>query len=259
MCSSMKTCKRRCRSFTLLLKEKFMSAACLLFTRKSSGALLHKVRDTLFEILCTETRHHLAHRNVESFRERLRQGPVYLALDYAQRARAHRGSQFLGRLLGFFEKGFLRKNSIHEPHAKCFGGIDGPGGKQQVERVCNSNDPRQHPGHSILGNQPAPRECGAEAACVRSQPQIAIESDNQTKANRRSVDGGNHRLPDGGEIRVFLLKILGRAFTAVSAVAQNLLAAPVIQIPVIHAAYRHRAQQRHVSACAKAPPSACQY
>ena len=68
----MKTCKHRCRSFTLLLNEKFMSAGCLLFTRESSGALLNKVRDTLFKILCAETRHHLAHGNVESFRERLR-------------------------------------------------------------------------------------------------------------------------------------------------------------------------------------------
>src|ERR1700675_3625984 len=117
MCSSMKTCKHRCRSLTLLLNEKFMSAACLLFTRESSGALLHKVRDTLFEIRCAETPHHLAHGNVESFRERLRHGLVYLALDYAQRARAPRGSQFLGRLLGFFEKGFLGKNSIHHPNA----------------------------------------------------------------------------------------------------------------------------------------------
>src|SRR6202051_2278590 len=166
MCSSMKTCKRRCRSVPLLLNDKFMSAACLLFARESSGALLHKVRDTLFEILCAETRHHLAHGNVESFCERLRHGLVYLALDYAQRARAHRGSQFLGRLLDFFEKGFLGKNSIHQPHAQCFGGINGPGGKQQVERVCNSNDSRQHPGHSILGNQPAPREWGGEAAWV---------------------------------------------------------------------------------------------
>src|ERR1700747_2675888 len=83
MCSFMKTCKRRCRSFTLLLNEKSMSAACLLFTRESSGALLHKVRDTLFKILCAETRHHLAHGNVESFRERLRHCLVYLALDYA--------------------------------------------------------------------------------------------------------------------------------------------------------------------------------
>src|ERR1700752_5392399 len=107
MCSSMKTCKRPCRSFTLLLNEKFMSAACLLFTCKSSGALFHKVRDTLFEILCTETRHHLAHGNVESFLERSRHGLVYLALDYAQRARAHHGSQFVGRLLDFFEEGFL--------------------------------------------------------------------------------------------------------------------------------------------------------
>src|SRR6202521_6397518 len=102
MCSSMKTCKRRCRSFTLLLNEKFMSAACLLFTGESSGALLHKVRDTLFEILCAETRHHLADGNVESFRERLRHGIVYLVLDYAQRTPAHQGSQFLSRLLGFF-------------------------------------------------------------------------------------------------------------------------------------------------------------
>src|ERR1700722_3582109 len=116
MCSSMKTCKRRCRSFTLLLNEKPMSAACLLSTCESSGALLHKVRDTLFEILGAETRHHLAHGNVEGFRERLRHGLVYLALDYAQGARAHRGRQFLGRLLDFFEKGFLRKNSIHEPY-----------------------------------------------------------------------------------------------------------------------------------------------
>jgi hypothetical protein len=38
-----------------------MSAACLLFTRESSGALLNKVRDTLFEILGEKTRHHLAH------------------------------------------------------------------------------------------------------------------------------------------------------------------------------------------------------
>src|SRR6202162_5260170 len=151
MCSSMKTCKRRCRSFTLPLNEKFMSAACLLFTRESRGALLHKVRDTLSEILCAETRHHRAHGNVESFRERLRHGLVSLALDYAQRARAHDGSQFLGILLGFFEKGFLGKNSIHQPHAQSFGGIDGPGRKKQVERVCNSNDPRQHPGHSIFG------------------------------------------------------------------------------------------------------------
>src|SRR6202795_1731869 len=136
----MKTCMRPCRSFTLLLNEKSMSAACLLFTRESSGALLHKVRDTLFEILCAETRHHLAHGNVESFRERLRHGLVYLALDYAQRARAHRGSLFLGRLLGFFEKGFVGKYSIHHPHAQCFGGIDGPGRKKQAELVCNSND-----------------------------------------------------------------------------------------------------------------------
>jgi hypothetical protein len=92
-----------------------------------------------------------------------------------------------------------------------------------------------------------------------ARPQIAIESDNQTKANHWPVDGGKHRLPDRREIRVFLLKIRGRAFTAVGAVAQNLLAAPVIQIPVIQAAFRHRAQQRHVSACAKATPSACQY
>src|ERR1700733_333101 len=166
MCSSMKTCKRRFRSFTLLLNEKSMSAACLLFTRESSGTLLHKVRDTLFEILRAETRDHLAHGNVESFRERLRHGLVYLALDYAQRARAHHGSQLLGSLLGFFEKGFMGKNSIHQPHAQCFGCIDRPGRKEQVARVCNSNDPRQHPGHSILGNQPAPRECGAEAARV---------------------------------------------------------------------------------------------
>src|SRR5205807_10263910 len=110
MCSSMKTCKRRCRSFTLLLKEKFMSAACLLFTRKSSGALLHKVRDTLFEILCTETRHHLAPRNVESFCERLLQDPVYLSPDYAQRALAPARRQFLGRLLDWFENGFWRRN-----------------------------------------------------------------------------------------------------------------------------------------------------
>src|SRR6202051_5293088 len=137
MCSSMKTCKRRCRSFTVLLNEKFISAACLLFTRESSGALLHKVRDTLFEILSAETRHHLAHGNVESFRERLRHGLVYLALDYAQRARAHDGSQFLGILLGFFEKGFVGKNSIHQPHAKCFGGIAGPGAKTKGESVCN--------------------------------------------------------------------------------------------------------------------------
>src|ERR1700733_1946514 len=133
MCSSMKTCKRRCRSATLLLNEKFMCAACLLFTRESSGALLHKVRDTLFEILCAETRHHLAHRSIESFRERLRHGFVYLALDYAQRARTHGGSQLLGRLLGFFEKGLVGKNSIHQPHAQRFGAIDGPGRKQQIE------------------------------------------------------------------------------------------------------------------------------
>src|SRR5580704_16367772 len=114
MCSSMKTCKRRCRSFTLLLNEKSMSAACLLFTRESSGTLLHKVRDPLFEVLCAETCHHFAHGNVESFRERLRHGFVYLALDYAQRARAHRGSQLVGSLLGFFEKGFMGKNSIHQ-------------------------------------------------------------------------------------------------------------------------------------------------
>src|SRR5579863_423703 len=207
MCSSMKTCKRRCRSFTLLVNEKSMSAACLLFTRESSGTLLHKVRDTLFEILCAETRHHLAYGNVESFGERLRHGLVYLALDDAQRARAHGGSQFVGRLMDFFEKGFVGKNSIHQPYAQGFGGIDGPGRKQQVERVCNSNDPRQHPGHAILGNQPAPRECGAEAACVRGQPQIAIESNHQTKANHWTVDGGNHRLPDCREIRVSLLKI----------------------------------------------------
>src|SRR4029077_1692157 len=106
MCSSMKTCNRRCRSITLLLKEKFMSAGCLLFTCESSGALLHKVRDTLFEILCAETRHHLAHGNVESFCEPLRHGLVYLALDYVHRACALRGSQSMGRLLGFFEKGF---------------------------------------------------------------------------------------------------------------------------------------------------------
>src|ERR1700739_686698 len=105
MCSSMKTCKRRCKSSTLLLNEKSMSAACLLFTRECSGALLHKVRDTLFEILCAKTCHHLAHGNVKSFPERLRHGLVYLALDYAQRAWAHRGSQFLGRLLDFFKKG----------------------------------------------------------------------------------------------------------------------------------------------------------
>src|ERR1700739_157470 len=109
MCSSMKTCKRRCKSSTLLLNEKSMSAACLLFTRESSRALLHKVRDTLFEILGAETRHHLAHGNVERFREWLRHGLVYLALDDAQRARAHRGSQFLSRLLDFFEKTFLGK------------------------------------------------------------------------------------------------------------------------------------------------------
>src|ERR1700726_396570 len=162
MCSSMKTCKRRCRSFTLPVNEKSMSAACLLFTRESSGALLHKVRYTLFEILCAETRDHLAHGNVESLRERLRHGLVYLALDYAQRARAHGGSQFLGILLGLFEKGFLGKNSIHQPHAQCFGGIDGPGRKQQVERVCNSNDPRQHPGQSILGDEPSSGKRRAE-------------------------------------------------------------------------------------------------
>src|SRR4029077_16831320 len=120
MCSSMKTCNRRCRSITLLLKEKFMSAGCLLFTCESSGALLHKVRDTLYEILCAETRHHLAHGNVESFCEPLRHGLVYLALDYAQRAWAHLGSQFLGRLLGFLKEGFLGKNSIHQPNAQCF-------------------------------------------------------------------------------------------------------------------------------------------
>src|SRR5580698_2452120 len=107
MCSSMKTCKRRCRSFTLLLNEKSMSAACLLFTRESSGALLHKVRDTLFEILCAETRDHLAHGNVECFRERLRHGLVYLALDYAQRPRAYCRSEFLGRHLDFIAKSFL--------------------------------------------------------------------------------------------------------------------------------------------------------
>src|SRR5579863_5949262 len=100
----MKTCKRRCRSFTLSLNEKSMSSACLLFTRERSGALLHKVRHTLFEILCAETRHHLVHGNVESFRERLRHGLVYLALDDAQRARAYCRSEFLGRLLDFFEK-----------------------------------------------------------------------------------------------------------------------------------------------------------
>jgi hypothetical protein len=65
--------------------------------------------------------------------------------------------------------------------------------------------------------------------------------------------------PDRREIRIFLLKIRGRVFTAVGVVAQNLLADPVIQIPVIQAAFRHRAQQRHISACAKAPPSASQY
>src|ERR1700746_4126168 len=181
MCSSMKTCKRRCRSFTFLLNEKSMSDASLLFTRESRGALLHKVRDTLFEILCAETRDHLALGNVESFRERLRHGLVYLALDYPQRARAHRGSEFLSILLGFFEKGFLGKNSIHQTHAQCFGGIDGPGRKQQVERVCNSNDPRQHPGHAILGNQPAPRECGAEAAFVRGQPTDPKRERNKTQ------------------------------------------------------------------------------
>src|ERR1700722_15452961 len=127
MCSSMKTCKRRCSSVTLLLNEKFISAACLLFTRERSGALLQKVRDTLFEILCAKTRHHLANGNVESFPERLRHRLVHLALDYAQRARAHVGSQFLGILLDFFEKGLLGKNSIYQPHAHCFGGINGPG------------------------------------------------------------------------------------------------------------------------------------
>src|ERR1700720_2943485 len=106
MCSSMKTCKRRCRSFTLLLNEKFMSAACLLFTRESSGTLLHKVRDTLFEILRAETRHHLAHGNVESFRQRLRHGLVYLALDYAQRARAHRWNPVPGQTPGLFRERF---------------------------------------------------------------------------------------------------------------------------------------------------------
>src|SRR4029077_10644560 len=118
MCSSMKTCKRCCRSFTLLLNATSMSVARLLFTRESSGALLHKVRDTLFEIVCGETRHHLAHGNVESFRQRLRHGLVYLALDDAQRARAHGGSQFLGRLLDVFEEGFVGKNSLHQPHAQ---------------------------------------------------------------------------------------------------------------------------------------------
>src|ERR1700749_1321948 len=120
MYSSMNTCKRRCRSFILLLNEKSMSAACLLSTRESSGTLLHKVRDTLFEILCAETRHHLAHGNVESFRQRLRHGFVYLALDYSQKARAHRGSQFLRIFLNFFEKGFVGKDSVHQAYARCF-------------------------------------------------------------------------------------------------------------------------------------------
>src|ERR1700730_11469813 len=138
----MKVCRRRCRSFTLPLNENSMSAACLLFTRESSGALLHEVRDTLFEILGAETRHHLAHGNVESLREWLRHSLVHLALDDAQGARAHRGSHFVGILLGFFEKGVLRKNSIHQPHAKCFGGIDGPGRKQQIEGIRYTDYPR---------------------------------------------------------------------------------------------------------------------
>jgi hypothetical protein len=81
-----------------------MSAAYLQV--KAGGALLNEVRDTLFEILSPETRHHLAYGNVKSFAERMKHSLVDLVLDHAQGARAHGASQFVGTLVGSIDERF---------------------------------------------------------------------------------------------------------------------------------------------------------
>src|ERR1700727_1949665 len=116
MYSSMNACRRHCRCFTLSLSAKSISAAypaCRLSSGKSRGALLHEMRDTLFEILSLETCHHLIHGDIKSFREWLKHSLVHLALDDGEPARAHCRSQFAGIFMHLLKKTFLGKDSIH--------------------------------------------------------------------------------------------------------------------------------------------------
>ena len=82
-----------------------------------------------------------------------------------------------------------------------------PGGQEQVDRIGQTHDARQHPGHAILRNESTLREGRAEARILRCPSQIAVEWDHQAQAHRRPVDGGNHGFRDREKIGILPLKV----------------------------------------------------
>ena len=207
----------------------------LLSAGESGGALLDKMRDALFEILALQTRKHFALGDFERLRERLEHRVVELALDHSQRARDSRWTPCRARSPHLLQEDIVRENLVHQPHAQRFGRIDRPRRKKQIERVWEADKTRQHPRHSILGNQSAPGESRAEPGGIRGPPQIAVQRDDQAQADDRAVNRGDHRLSDRWKIGVLLLEVRPRAFPRCTGLHARSLV-PSIKAPIGHAA-----------------------
>src|SRR6266478_6867815 len=247
MCSSRKACSRRSRSFTLSLNSKFTGGS--LSAGESRSPFLNEVCHAFLEILAPQARQHFLLGALKRFRKRLEHRVVDLPLDHPQRTRTDLRGQVHRVFLHGFQKQFLREDLVHQPHPQCFRGIDHSRSKQQVQRVSVPHQARQHPCHTVFGNQSTLGKRCAESSRIRCQTQIAIQSDHQSQTDYRTVDACNHGFSNRGEVRIFLPEIRPHTLAA-STYRLHCLGPPCF----VESLVRDRTQQRPVRARAKSTP-----
>ena len=87
----------------------------------------------------------------------------------------------------------LRRQDVHQAHALGRFRLEHSRRQQQVERVHGADQPRQHPGDAVLGDQPAPGKGGGELGPGGHVADIAIERQHQANAGHGAVDAGDQR------------------------------------------------------------------
>src|SRR5450759_2523175 len=172
------------------------------------------MRHAFLEVFRTERFDHFRIGYGPCFRQRLEKGLEDLTLDDADRARGRGRDHVAGDRLHVVQK-ILSLQAANEPQPLRLGGIDHARRIKQIERIHRTNEPRQHPGAAMLGDQPALGEGRRQLCSLSHVAEVAEQGETESNAGNRTVDGGEDRFRHSEKVAEFLFEISG--VTAVAA------------------------------------------
>ena len=85
----------------------------------------------------------------------------------------------------------------HQACRQGFAGRENPPGKRPFERLRDPDDARQEPARAGLRRDAAAHEHEAEPCLLGGEPYVHRQQHGRTDADRRPIDGGDHRLEAG--------------------------------------------------------------